>query len=136
MSLRPGQDIPLDLLMELFNKLIKEVRQKLGPNATNQKCITRHCNAIGVNKDVLDNFYEDCRVIRHSGKHVTRSTRVDLEKIIGELCHSVLFSGPWDEHITTSTTSRAVSWKILTCKTCSGGLIRHKKNIELARRAR
>lgn len=44
-----------------------------------------HCNAIGVNKDVLDNFDEECRVIRRSGKHVTRSTRVDLARIVGEM---------------------------------------------------
>ena len=84
-SLRSGHNIPLDLLMEFFNKLIKEVRRKLGPNATNQKCITRHCNAIGVNKEVLDNFDDECHIIRRSGNHVVKSTRVDLEKIVGEL---------------------------------------------------
>ena len=71
--------------MEFFNKLIKEVRRKLGPNVTNQKCIIRHCNAIGVNKEVLDNFDDECHIIRRSGKHVVKSTRVDLEKIVGEL---------------------------------------------------
>lgn len=135
-SLRPGHNIPLDLLMEFFNKLIKEVRRKLGPNATNQKCITRHCNAIGVNKAVLDNFDDECSIIRRSGKHVMRSSRADLERIVGELLSQQAFlwtPGRTYHHFHNIKSSLLEDFDL---QEMFRWIDRHKKNIELGRRAR
>ena len=43
-----GNNIPLDLLLEFFNRLLKEVQRKLGPNATNQRAIDRYCHAVDI----------------------------------------------------------------------------------------
>lgn len=135
-SLRSGHNIPLDILMEFFNKLIKEVRRKLGPNATNQKCITRHCNAIGVNKEVLDNFDDECHIIRRSGKHVVKSTRVDLEKIIGELMSQRAFRWTPDRKYQHFNNINSTLLEDFDLQDMFRWIDKHKKNIELSRRAR
>lgn len=135
-SLRPGHNIPLDLLMEFYNRVAKELRRKLGPNATNKKCITRHCNAIGVNKDVLDNFDEECRIIRRSGRHVVRSSKADLERIVEELLSQRAFlwtPGRSYSHFEDIPSSLLDDFDMQGMFSWIG---LHKTNIELERRAR
>lgn len=64
-----GHNIPLDLLLEFFNRLLKEVRRKLAPNATNHRAIDRYGHATDFTKALLDNFDQECCVIRRSGHH-------------------------------------------------------------------
>ena len=135
-SLRSGHNIRLDLLMEFFNKLIKEVRRKLGPNVTNQKCITRHCNAIGVNKEVLDNLDDECHIIRRSGNHVVKSTRVDLEKIVGELMSQHAFRWTPDRKYQYFNYINSTLLEDFDLQDMFRWIDKHKKNIEHSRRAR
>ena len=76
---------PQDLALEHYNNLLKNVVKKLGPNATNEKVITRYCKAITVNKTLLENFERSCKIIRRSGKHVTGSMTMDLQRVVKEL---------------------------------------------------
>ena len=78
-------NIPLDLLLEFFNRLLKEVRKKLGPNATNHKAIDRYCHAIDFTKALLDNFDHECCVICRSGHLYELSVVSDLRNIVTEL---------------------------------------------------
>ena len=64
-----GHNIPLDLLLEFFNRLLKEGTRELGQNATNHKAIDRYCRAVDFTKVLLDNFDRECCVIRRSGHH-------------------------------------------------------------------
>ena len=78
-------NIPLDLLLEFFNRLLKEVRKKLGPNATNHKAIDRYCHAIDFTTALLDNFDHECCVICRSGHLYELSVVSDLRNIVTEL---------------------------------------------------
>ena len=84
-ALLSGHNIPLDLLLEFFNRLLKEVERNLGPNATNHKAIDRYCHAIDITKPALDNFDRECGVIRRSGHHYEISVTSDIHKVITEL---------------------------------------------------
>ena len=57
----------------------------MGPNATNHKAIDRYCHAIDFTKALLDNFDQECCVIRHSGHHYELFVASDLRKIVTEL---------------------------------------------------
>lgn len=81
----PGGNIPLDLALEHFNRLIKILIKNLGPNGLNKHAIDRYCNALAVNKELLDNFDALCSVTRRSGTHSSHSTNADLHKIVKEL---------------------------------------------------
>ena len=48
-------NIPLDLLLEFFNKSIKEAVKKLGPSAT-QKSLDRICNSLDVTTAMMKLF--------------------------------------------------------------------------------
>ena len=87
-----GHNIPLDLLLEFFNRLLKEVRKKLGPNATSHKAMDRYCHAIDFTKVLLDNFDQECCVIRRSGRHYELSVESDLCKVVTELITQNAFS--------------------------------------------
>ncbi len=80
-----GGNIPLDLALEHYNNLLKNVVKKLGPNSTNPKVIDRYCKALAVNKELIQNFDACCKVIRRSGKHVEANVTNDLKKILHEL---------------------------------------------------
>ena len=51
-----GNNIPLDLALEFMNRILKKVVLKLGPNATNHKCMDRYCKGIDVSKAILEKF--------------------------------------------------------------------------------
>ena len=73
----PGGNIPLDLALEHFNRLIKILIRNLGPNGLNKRAIDRYCDALAVNKSILDNFDTLCGVTRRSGKHYCRTVAAE-----------------------------------------------------------
>ena len=75
-----GNNIPLDLLLEFFHRLLKEVQCKLGPNATNQKAIDRYCHGIDITKVALENLDRECCVIRRSGQHYEIAVEIISQK--------------------------------------------------------
>ena len=79
-----GGNIPLDLALEFINRVFKDVVKKLGPNAS-EKSINRICHALGITKQLADNFDESMLLYKRSGKHVRKSEKADMKKIIGEL---------------------------------------------------
>jgi hypothetical protein len=85
-----GGNIPLDLALEHYNRVLKEVIKKMGPNASNQKAVNRFCKCISVTKELIDNFDHDCAVLKQSGKHIQKKCTIDLKKIVNELlAHNV-----------------------------------------------
>ena len=126
----------MDLALELMNTILKMVALKLGPNATNHKCIDTYCKAIDVSKAILEKFDYHCDVIHRSGKHVVKSDVSDLEKIVFEL-----------------PTQKAFKWTPGCCyshyKNMKSSIIednyrqdvfqwinKHKKNIAMGKKAR
>lgn len=80
-----GGNIPLDLALEHYNRVLKEVIKKMGPNASNEKAVNRFCKAIGVTKQLMDNFDLDCQLLKRSGHHVAKKAIGDLKKVVEEL---------------------------------------------------
>ena len=79
-----GGNIPLDLLLEFFNRLLKDAVKKLGPHAS-QKAIDRICRSITTTKDLMDRFDAELHIHRQSGRHVAKSSDEDLKKVVKEL---------------------------------------------------
>ena len=86
-----GGNIPLDLALEHFNRIIKTLMKKLGANGLSQKALDRHCKVLTLNKQLLDNFDEMCNVTKRSGKHVRQSRRNDLVKVVQNLVENKAF---------------------------------------------
>ena len=80
-----GGNIPLDLALEHYYRVLKEVIKRMGPNASNEKAVNRFCKAIPTNKELMDNFDYICKVLRRSGKHVKTVASNDFIKIVEEL---------------------------------------------------
>lgn len=83
-KLRRGGNIPLDLQLEFFNRLLKDAVKQLGPNAT-QRSMDRICKSISVTKDLMDRFDAELNIHKCSGKHVAKSAEQDLKKIVQQL---------------------------------------------------
>ncbi|CAB3986254.1 Hypothetical predicted protein [Paramuricea clavata] len=79
-----GGNIPLDLALEFINRVFKDVVKKLGPNAS-KKSIARISHALGITKQLTDNFDESMLLYKRSGKHVRKLEKADMEKKISEL---------------------------------------------------
>ena len=52
----------------------------------------RYTKALAFNKQLLDNFDNMSAVIRRSGKHVKKTDKCDLEKIVSELATQGAFT--------------------------------------------
>lgn len=131
-----GHNIPLDLLLEFFNRLLKEVEKKLGPNATNHKAIDRYCHAVDITKSALDNFDRECCVIRRSGHHYEISVMSDLHKVVTELSTYKAFcwtGGRSYGHFAHIDSSLLDGFDL---RDMFSWINNHKKNIVRARRAR
>ena len=87
----PGGNIPLDLQLEFYNKLVKEAIKKLGPNAS-KKSLDRICHSLGITSILMKNFDSNLSVRSRAGKHVKKSAAGDLQKIVNELLVNKAFT--------------------------------------------
>lgn len=85
-------NIPLDLALEHYNRVLKQVIKHMGPNASNEKAVNRFSKAIGVTKQLMDNFDLDCQVLKRAGDHVAKAATGDLKKIVEELVKFDVFT--------------------------------------------
>jgi len=120
-----GNNIPLDLLLEFFNRLLKEVQRMLGPNATNHKAIDCYCHAVDITKVALNNFDQECCVIRRSGEHYEISIASDLQKIAVEIVSQKAFN--W---------TPGCGYEQFDLQDMFQWINKHKRNIVCARKAR
>ena len=63
---------------------MKEALKKLGPSAT-RKSLDRICHSLNVTSDLMLNFDNAMSVFKRSGRHVQKSVKGDLTKIVNEL---------------------------------------------------
>ena len=80
----PGGNIPLDLQLEFFNKILKGAVKNLRPNVS-KKSLDHISHAMGVTNQLLYNFDQEVKVIKRSGRHVQQSTAGDLKKLVDKL---------------------------------------------------
>ena len=88
----PGSNIPLDLALEHYIRIMKLVMRKLGGNATNKAILDGYSKALVTTKQLMDNYGQMSWIIKRSGKHVTKTTTVDLDKIVDQLVSLNAFS--------------------------------------------
>ena len=81
---KQGGNISLDLALEFLNRIFKDVVKKLGPNASTRS-INRICHAMGVTKQLTENFDSSMSLYERSGKHTRRSQKADMAKIVKQL---------------------------------------------------
>ena len=79
-----GGNIPLDLQLEFYNKLVKDAIKKLGPHAS-KKSLDRICHSLGITSTLMKSYDSNMSVFNRAGKHVKKSTENDLKKIVQEL---------------------------------------------------
>lgn len=86
-----GGNIPIDLAMEHYIRIVKLLKRKLGPNQNNRNTLQRYMKAIGFTKVLLEDFDESTSIIQRSGKHTKKSSANDKAKIVEELMNSKAF---------------------------------------------
>ena len=79
-----GGNIPLDLQLEFYNKVLKGAVRNLGPN-TSKKSLDRICHAMGVTNKQLHNFDKEIKMYKRSGRHIKPSLAGDMRKLVNEL---------------------------------------------------
>lgn len=83
-----GGNIPIDLAMEHYIRLVKLLTRKLGPNQMNRNILQRYLKALGFTKTLLEDFDEHTGIIRRSGRHTKKAALHDKAKIVEELISS------------------------------------------------
>lgn len=87
-----GGNIPIDLALEHYIRIVKLLKRKLGANQNNKNTLRRYMKAISFTKVLLEDFDESMGIIQRSGKHSKRSSANDTAKIVEELMSSKAFT--------------------------------------------
>ena len=69
----PGGNIPLDLQLEFYNKMMKSAVKNLGPNAS-KTSLDRISHSMGSTNVLMKQFDDELCIHRQSGKHITKSS--------------------------------------------------------------
>ncbi len=127
-----GGNIPLDLQLEFYNRILKGAVKNLGHNAS-KKSLDRICHAMGVTNQLLHNFDKEAKIIKRSGKHVKQSTQGDLSKVVGELVsQKAMHLTPGRTYNCFSSMGQSLLHRFNSNKLYSW-IIEHKRNIILPR---
>ncbi len=84
-------NIPLDLMLEFYNRIIKEAVKKLGP-AASPKSLDRISNSLGFTLELMRVFDSSMSVFNRSGKHIRQSSKKNIEKVINALIENRAFT--------------------------------------------
>jgi hypothetical protein len=87
-----GGNIPIDLAMEHYIRVVKLLKRKLGPNQNNTSTLQCYMKAISFTKVLLEDFDESTGIIQRSGKHTKRSSANERKKIVEELMSCKAFT--------------------------------------------
>eukprot|EP00794_Sanderia_malayensis_P021256 gene21256-23329_t len=86
-----GGNIPMDLGMEHYIRIMKIIIRNIGSNARNPKILQRYANPLSFSKKLMVKYDSMSLVIQRSGKHVKESAKEDLKKIVSELMEQKAF---------------------------------------------
>lgn len=131
----PGGNIPLDLQLEFFNRIMKAAVKNLGPNAS-KSSLDRISHSMGITNVLMRQFDCELSVYRRSGKHVATSSKDDLLKVVKELLNERAFDvtpGRKYHHFKNIKQSLLQGLDLQKLFTW---INEHKKNLVLHRRAR
>lgn len=131
----PGGNIPLDLQLEFYNRMMKAAVKNLGPNAS-KTSLDRISHSMGVTNVLMKQFDHELCIYKRSGKHITKSAKGDLLKIVNELLQEKalhLTPGRRYKHFKDMKQSLLHGLDLQKLFTW---INEHKKNLVLHRRAR
>ncbi len=76
-----GGNIPIDLAMEHYIRIVKILKRKLGPSQSNGRTLQRYTRSLGFTKVLVEDFDESTDIIQRSGRHVKKSALKDKTKL-------------------------------------------------------
>ena len=130
-----GGNIPLDLLLEFYNRLLKDAVKKLGPNAS-QKSIDKICKSLKSTKELMDRFDAELHIHKHSGRHVAKSSDENLKKVVKDLVdHKAMQRTPGRVYQHYHDMHSSFLWNF-DIQDMHKWINNHKKYIQTKRRAR
>ena len=134
---RPGRagNIPLDLQLEFYNRILKAAVKNLGPNAS-RTSFDRICHAMGITNELMHHFDKETKIIKRSGKHVKQSVKSDFSKIVDELINEKAFYLTPGRQYCYFKNMKPTLLHGFNSKKLFKWINQHKKNIVLNRTAR
>lgn len=85
-----GKNIPLDLMVEHYNRVFKDDLNTFRSNI-GEKSVSRSSRAIGTMKELLDKFDRIVKVKKPSGRHIGPSDQRDFEIMLKILVNEAVF---------------------------------------------
>ena len=86
-----GGNIPIDLAMEHYIRIVKILKRKLGPSQSNGRTLQRYMRSLGFTKVLVEDFDESTDIIQRSGRYVKKSALKDKTKLVQELLNAKAF---------------------------------------------
>jgi hypothetical protein len=130
-----SSNIPLDLMLEFFNKTMKQAVKNLGP-AASEKSLNRIANSLGFTVELLKVFDSSLSVFKRSGKHIKKSSSRDTEKIVMELIENDAFTFTEGRKYTSYSNMKPSILCGVDMQKMFHWINEHKKYMILYRRAR
>ena len=130
-----GNNVALDLDLEHDNNYLKQSIKNLGANVT-PEAVLRISRSQKVTHQILLNLDKECKVKSKSGRHVSADYTKDLNTIVKSLAEEQVFiHNPGRQYTCFPNFSRD-SLSRLDISKLFKWINNHKKNVELARKAR
>lgn len=85
-----GRNVPLDLMVEHFNRVFKEDINTFRSNI-GEKSVSRSSRAIGTMKEILDKLDNFIKINKSSGRHIGPSDQRDFEIMVKILVSEAVF---------------------------------------------
>jgi len=130
-----GKNVSLDLDLEHDNNYLKQAIKNLGPNVT-PAAVMRISHSQNVSKELLNKFGKECNVKSKSGKHVAADYSKDLHTIVKSLVEERIFVYTPGRQYAYFPDFRRDPLSRLDIRKMFHWINKHKKNVDLARKAR
>lgn len=131
----PGKNVALDLDMEHDNKDVKQAVKNLGPNVT-EPAVKRISHGQQRSKTMLYCLDREILVKQRSGKHVSTAYTKDLTTVINSLTEERVFHHSPGRHYKCFPNFARDPLSRLDMSNLFQWINKHKKNIDLGRKAR
>ena len=131
----PGKNVAIDLDLEHDNNDLKQPIKNLGPNVT-EDAVRRISNGQQKSKQMLSCMDREILVKQRSGKHVSADYSKDLRAVVNSLIEESVFCRTPGRHYKHFSNFVRDPLSRLDMSNLYQWINKHKKNIDLARKAR
>ena len=131
----PGKNVALDLDLEHDNNDLKQPIKNLGPNVT-EDAVRRISHGQQRSKTMLGCLDREILVKQRSGKHVSADYTKDLRMVVNSLTEELVFHQTPGRHYKCFTNFARDPLSRIDMSNLFQWINKHKKNIDLGRKAR